>query len=119
MKYNKVFSCSQYFQLSSKNGTLPESGLMIKTHHVPIESLGLTSMIRAFDNSVGFRLWLIMHTGGRAVLLLRNPFEAILSWWRHIVSGSVLQVEEFDMENLMVSFNLYCFVINNDILTDF
>ncbi len=36
--------------------------------------------------SVGERLRITFQTGGRAVLMLRNPYDAIASWWNHVQS---------------------------------
>ena len=34
-----------------------------------------------------FRLENILYYGGKAILLIRNPFKALVSWWRHLKYG--------------------------------
>lgn len=75
---------------------------MIKTHHVPVETMAWSSKYDQFENKLSYRLWQILHQNGRAVLLLRNPFEAILSWWKHVIDGDSHQEKELDYDTEMV-----------------
>ena len=64
-----------YQNLSSHWGT----NILIKTHHVDFHRLvGGTE-----KELLSWRMGNIRHFSGRAILIIRNPLDAMRSWWNH------------------------------------
>ncbi len=67
-----------------------ERNVLIPTHLVPMEEQDLVMediMHRRRQPDLDYRLNLLVRYAGRLVLLVRNPFKAIVSWWNHAKSG--------------------------------
>ena len=80
------------------------TGTLIKTHHASLASLRQAQLsfgIRESE-SIPMRMWNVARKAGRAVLLLRNPYEAILSWVNHIDNKDSLSTKKMDKAKLLV-----------------
>ena len=71
---------------------IPKAGILMKTHFR--RDFVIKTGLDGFD----FRLWqLMMHN--KAVLLLRNPYKALISYWKHLKSKDVFNAKEFDLKS--------------------
>ena len=86
-----------------KGGELPVSGILIRSHHFPSKSNKSKSEYKRFPDPLKYRLWQVLHTKGRAILLLRHPADALLSYWKHSLTGDVHQqnVDYQDLEKIL------------------
>ena len=51
--------------------------------------------VRSQEN-IEWRLSNILHTNGRAVLIIRNPFPALVSSWRHVIGDDTIDPDHED-----------------------
>ena len=56
------------------------------------------------------RMYLIFKSSGRGVLMLRNPYDAIVSWWNHVKSssGTADTVNSEEVERSMAEGEEFC-----------
>lgn len=68
-----------------------QDAILVKTHHQSVESWRspfnvLNKSVKMWNRMPADLLWRMRHLvsmGGRAVVLIRNPYEAIISFWQH------------------------------------